>query len=63
MSDGCREEDRSTCAGCHKALECERGGISEELLMALQDALIPRVNHKHMSKHTRKSAARLKVKR
>lgn len=63
MSDGCHEECRSTCAGCPKSYKCERGGISEELLVAFHDVLIPCVNHKPMSIRTRKSAAIMKVKR
>lgn len=66
MSDGCHEEGRMTCAGCPKASSCERVTVSEELMAALKlKEFYPEQYRKRFpkTKHKRKSAARLKVKR
>lgn len=61
MSDGCKEENRMTCRGCPKIMECNRTGEGFKALLKMQEVKYLKTVLK--GKRRRKSAARLKVKR
>lgn len=65
MSDGCHEENRMTCSGCPKYLECDRISQAAKEAMLKMKEHYPKKYRKMMPKRKgrKKSAARMKVKR
>lgn len=64
MSDGCRKENRMTCCGCPKLMECDRVGEDFKALIKMKEAYPDRYRKiVSKGKKRKKSAARLKVKR